>query len=197
MLTKAAREDGFTGKVVGFFDDGGIFDPLFAHLNIAHLGSMSHGHRIKKARSFIALGDGRARLQVGPLADHLAEGPAEPFIHKSTSVGLLCEFDDGVIIFGNSWIGPRSRIDRNALVLVGVTIGHGSVIGESSSIFTNATIGGGCSIGRGVSVGSSATILQGVTVGDRAIIGAGAVVVNDVAPDTTVVGVPARVVRGR
>jgi acetyltransferase-like isoleucine patch superfamily enzyme len=40
-------------------------------------------------------------------------------------------------------------------------------------------------------VGIGATVIQGVTIGDRAVVGAGAVVIRDVAPDTTVVGVPA------
>ena len=49
---------------------------------------------------------------------------------------------------------------------------------------------------RGASIGSGATILCGVTIGKRAIVGAGAVVTRDVAEGTTVVGNPARVIRG-
>jgi acetyltransferase-like isoleucine patch superfamily enzyme len=41
-------------------------------------------------------------------------------------------------------------------------------------------------------IGTGAVILNGVHIGDRAKIGAGAVVTRDVAPDTTVVGIPAR-----
>lgn len=47
-------------------------------------------------------------------------------------------------------------------------------------------------IGDGVLVGAGARVLGALTVGDRAIVGANAVVVRDVEPDTTVVGVPAR-----
>lgn len=48
-------------------------------------------------------------------------------------------------------------------------------------------------IKKGASVGSSVTILCGVTIGENASIGAGAVVTKDVAPNTIVAGVPARV----
>lgn len=49
-------------------------------------------------------------------------------------------------------------------------------------------------IGHGVWVGMGAKILPGVTIGDNAIIGAGAVVNKDVLPNTTVAGVPAKII---
>ncbi len=52
-------------------------------------------------------------------------------------------------------------------------------------------------IGENVWIGGGAIILPGVSIGDRAIIGAGSVVTKSVAPDETVVGNPARPIRGR
>ncbi len=48
---------------------------------------------------------------------------------------------------------------------------------------------------KGASIGSSATILCGLTIGENAIVGAGAVVTGDVAPNTIVAGVPARIIK--
>jgi acetyltransferase-like isoleucine patch superfamily enzyme len=45
------------------------------------------------------------------------------------------------------------------------------------------------------SIGSGAVILGGITIGENAVIGAGAVVTHDVAPNTVVAGVPARLLR--
>ena len=50
-------------------------------------------------------------------------------------------------------------------------------------------------IGKNVWIGSNATVLAGVNIGDGAIIAAGAVVTNDVAEDTVVGGVPAKLIK--
>jgi serine O-acetyltransferase len=52
-------------------------------------------------------------------------------------------------------------------------------------------------IGAGVLVGTGAQILQYCRVGDWATVGAGSVVIEDVAPRTTVVGIPARALVSR
>ena len=86
----------------------------------------------------------------------------------------------------------------------GITIGNGVLIGHNVVLSTlnhdprppgawlhPAPI----VIGDRVWIGSNATVLPGVTIGDGAIVAAGAVVTKDVAPNTVVAGVPARLLR--
>jgi serine O-acetyltransferase len=83
----------------------------------------------------------------------------------------------------------------------GVVIHPEAVIGPNCLLFQQATIGGGGpkpgvpTIGGHVDVGAGAKILGGVVVGDHARIGANAVVLDDVPPNATAIGIPARVVK--
>lgn len=89
----------------------------------------------------------------------------------------------GVVIHPNTIIGHRVRL------LHGVTLGSDAAIGTEDRIV----------IGDDVEIGARACVINraggSLTVGAGARIGAGAVVVDDVAPGVTVVGVPARPVR--
>ena len=100
-------------------------------------------------------------------------------------------------------IHPAARIGRRVFIDhgMGVVIGETAEVGDDCTIYHGVTLGG-VSLGRGtkrhptlgkrVIVGAGAKILGGFTVGDDACIGSNAVVVKEVAPKTTVVGVPAR-----
>jgi serine O-acetyltransferase len=80
----------------------------------------------------------------------------------------------------------------------GIVIGAGARIGERCGIFHQVTFGwangGWPTIGDDVLIGAGAKLIGGITVGDRAAIGSNAVVVKDVPPGATVVGIPARII---
>ena len=105
----------------------------------------------------------------------------------------------GVEIHPAAKIGPGLFIDHG----MGVVIGETSEIGENVLIFQGATLGGTGketgkrhpTIGNNVIIGVGAKVLGSITIGDNAIVGAGAVVLKSVPPDSTAVGVPARIVR--
>ncbi len=94
------------------------------------------------------------------------------------------------------------------VVQPGLYIAHGQIvadgfiqIGPGVVLFPWVTLGlrsayTGPTIGEGVHIGSGAKVLGPITVGARAKIGANAVVLSDVAPGATVVGVPARPTTG-
>lgn len=72
------------------------------------------------------------------------------------------------------------------------TYGHDIVIGNYSIMNPAVTISGGVDIGDACLIGTGATVLQYLSIGHNVIVGAGAVVTEDVLPDTTVIGVPAK-----
>ena len=104
----------------------------------------------------------------------------------------------GVEIHPAAIIGRRLLIDHG----MGVVIGETAVIGDDVVIYQGVTLGGVDNqpgwrhphIGNNVLIGAGAAVLGAITVGDGARIGAHAVVLRDVPPGCTVVGVPAEVV---
>ncbi len=85
---------------------------------------------------------------------------------------------------------------------IGVIIGETAIIGDDVSIYQGVTLGGVSSVGKRhptigdcVTIGTGATILGNINIGDHVKVGAGSVVVKDVPPHSTVVGIPGKVVK--
>lgn len=114
------------------------------------------------------------------------------FVARTAIVSTGVAVDGSVQIFEGSYIGPDSKIERHCVINTGATVEHDCVIGEFSHISVRAVVLGSVLVGKQVFVGAGSILLPGVTIGDGAIIGAGAVVTKNVAPNTKVVGSPAR-----
>ncbi len=107
----------------------------------------------------------------------------------------------GIEIHPGATIGRGLFIDHG----MGVVVGETSEIGDNVTMYQGVTLGGTGkergkrhpTIGDNVMIGVGAKILGAITVGENSKIGAGAVVLNDVPPNSTAVGVPAKVVTFR
>lgn len=105
----------------------------------------------------------------------------------------------GVVIGPNTTIGANVTICRGSLsdTIIGahchiddhVHIAHGVVLGNHVIVVANAMVAGSVTVGDDAWIGPSASIMQGVHIGAGATIGMGAVVLRDVAPGETIVGV--------
>jgi serine O-acetyltransferase len=107
-------------------------------------------------------------------------------------------FYTGVDIHPGALLGARLFIDH----ATGVVIGETAIVGSDVTMYQGVTLGGtGKQHGKrhpticdGVFIGNNANILGNVTVGENSRVGAGSVVLADVPPNSTVVGVPAHIV---
>lgn len=100
---------------------------------------------------------------------------------------------EGARIHGG--IERSTLVGARTWIMSGAYVAHDVHIGEDCDVAPNATIGGLVTIGDRVKIGLGAVINPGVTIGDGARIGSGTVVIRDVPPGETWVGVPARRIR--
>lgn len=107
-------------------------------------------------------------------------------------------FWTGVEIHPAAQIGRRLFIDH----AMGVIIGETTIIGDDCTLYQNVTLGGTGketgkrhpTLGNNVMVGVGAAVLGSITIGDNSKIGGGSVVVKNIPPNCTVVGIPGRIV---
>ena len=105
----------------------------------------------------------------------------------------------GIEIHPAALIGKGLFIDHG----MGVVIGETAIIGDNVTLYQGVTLGGTGkekgkrhpTIGNNVVIGTGAKVLGNITVGDNSYLGANAVVIKDVPPNSTVVGVPGRITK--
>lgn len=120
------------------------------------------------------------------------------FILISRFISQVNRFFTGIEIHPGAKIGKRLLIDHG----MGVVIGETAEVGDDVTIYQGVTLGGTGketgkrhpTIGNNVMIASGAKVLGPFKVGDDSKIGAGSVVLKEVPPNCTVVGIPGRIV---
>ena len=120
------------------------------------------------------------------------------FFFLARLISQIARFFTGVEIHPGATIGRRFFIDHG----MGVVIGETCEIGDNVTVYQGVTLGGtGKEKGKrhptikdNVLIASGAKVLDSMEIGENAKIGAGSVVLNEVPPNSTVVGIPGKVI---
>ena len=111
----------------------------------------------------------------------------------------LARFITGIEIHPGATFGKRVFIDHG----MGVVVGETAIVGDDVLLYQGVILGGTSTektkrhptLERGVIVGAGAKVMGNITIGEYSKIGTGAVVLKDVPPESTCVGVPGRIVK--
>jgi len=117
-------------------------------------------------------------------------------IHPSANLAGNVTLGKNIVIAAGALVCAHCQIGDSVILNTGCIIDHESMIGTATHVCPGARLAGRVMIESGAFIGIAATIIQHVRVGYESVVGAGAVVVSDVPPLTTVVGVPAKPIKG-
>ena len=116
-------------------------------------------------------------------------------VHPKVWIHDFMTLGEGSIIYEGVILTANVEIGKHVIISPKCGIGHDSIVKDYVSLLWNVNISGNDLIEEGVTMGSGSTVIQGKKIGQGSVIGAGAVVVNDIEPYSTAVGVPAKVIK--
>jgi sugar O-acyltransferase (sialic acid O-acetyltransferase NeuD family) len=108
------------------------------------------------------------------------------WVHESVRMGA------GSVVFAGAIVQPDTIVGAHVIINTGATVDHDGRLGDFVHVAPGVNLAGNVTLEDGVFLGIGAAAVPGVTVGAWARVGAGGIVVCDLPPAVTAVGVPAR-----
>jgi sugar O-acyltransferase (sialic acid O-acetyltransferase NeuD family) len=190
VVLDIARVTGHFDRIVFLDDDpakGGL--PFCDCQVLRGPGELQH---LAGGAFVIAVGDNRRRARCFERA--IAFGLLPTFlVHPTASISPSAGIGPGTVVMPLAIVNAGAVIGENCIVNSGAIIEHDCRIGAHVHVSPRAVLGGGVDVGPLAHLGLGAVVLPGAKVGAESVVGAGAVVVREVQPRSTVVGVPAKV----
>ncbi len=197
--------------------------PVKIHLNVKELIEFNEGVKVFNPSNTVQIVFGDYELIKNTLTENQdniidiviendARNSAIPMLNK---LNIKARIEPGAVIRDDVEIGDNAVIMMGAVINIGASIGANSMIDMGAILGGRATVGKNCHIGAGavlagvieppsanpvviednVLIGANAVIVEGVRVGANSVVAAGAIVLDDVAANVVVGGVPARVLK--
>ncbi len=184
-------------SILGFCDD----DPQLA-------GTSLHGYPVlgkipqlveiltnSNYDYFVAIGNNQDRETVIQYLKKKTINNPINAIHPSAIISERVSIGIGNFIAPGVIINTGTVLEDYVIINTGATIDHDNIIKSYAQMSPGCNLAGNVTIEEGAFIGTGAVILPGKTIGANAIIGAGAVVIHDIPPCCTAVGVPAKIIK--
>lgn len=177
-------------EVLGLVDDGELDQAVLLRRHARFLGPVEI-LKVLDAVYVLAVGSGSTRRRL----DHRLSGwgrAAGVVVHPSVTFGADVVVHPGLVALAGARVTNHVWLGRHVHLNLNATAAHDVRLGDYATLNPGANVNGDATIGEEATIGSNASVNQGRRVGSATFVGAGAVVVQDLAPGLTAVGVPAR-----
>lgn len=180
--------------IQGFFDD----DPEKVgteQFGFKVLGPVDQALELRQEALVIGIAFPSVKRQI---VEKLSMNPSLVYpslVHKKAWISKDVKVGQGCIIYPGTAINYGSDIKDFVVINMNCSLGHHTEVGRYSSFAPGVNTGGHSTVEEAVDVGIGVSTLQDVRVGDDSTVGGQSMIVQDVIPESTVAGVPAKVIK--
>lgn len=179
-------------------DDIVFFDDKYrvhkSHYGYPVLGDITDAVSWESSRSFdfilVAIGNNSVRKDIQSRFNRICP----PLIHPKAVVSKTVTIENGTVVLPGAVINADTKVGSGCIINTGAIIEHDCEVGDFTHVSPNATLAGGVLVGSCSWIGMGSSVVQLCKIGDQVVVGAGALVLDDVASDQKVMGVPAKLV---
>lgn len=199
-LVLAAAITTLGGQVAALVDNDPTVIPVLADVPLLHGASGlaafvadRHTQGSRPLAALVAIGGGRGADRRAIGADLHAAGLDLPvLVHPRAFVCAGVSLGAGSQVLGMACVAAGVTVGAACIINHAASVDHECRLGDGVHIAPGATLCGCVDVGQDVFIGAGAVVLPRIRLGRGATVGAGAVVTEDVEPDCTVAGIPAR-----
>lgn len=195
LLRDIQRHEPGTWDFVGFVapdpPEPGLLERLKAPFLGEPVGLSERLPQVRDCSFTVGIGNPAYRREMDAVLAREGLRPVT-LIHPTALIGDDVDIGEGSTVAAYSVLTTNIRIGLSAQVNIGCVIGHDARIGDYLTLAQSVNIAGNVTIGDNVTLHTQAMVNRARSIGSDCVIGSGAVVVGDIEPGVTAVGVPAR-----
>lgn len=181
-------------KVIAMLDDK--YDEVHISSSMTR-GPIEHVYTLLKEANrkvLISIGNNEIRKNI-TYRLNLLDNNYATIIHKSAIISNSAKIGIGSVILPGAILNADSQIGNHCIINTNAVVEHDCIVSDFVHISPNSTLTGGVKVCKGVHLGAGSTVIPLKSIGKWTTVGAGSVVIDDLPPNCTAVGIPAKPIK--